>query len=49
MQTNHFKWILLLMGSVLTTNAGEYQYNVSYFEVALDHFSFATNKTFQLR
>ncbi|XP_055322628.1 lysosomal Pro-X carboxypeptidase [Sitodiplosis mosellana] len=49
MQINQFKWFLLLMGGLLTVNAGEYHYNVSYFEVALDHFSFAKNKTFQLR
>lgn len=49
MQYNQLKWILLLFGNVLMVNAGEYLYNVSYFEVPLDHFSFSTNKTFQIR
>lgn len=41
--------LLLFFGCLLAVNAGDFRYNISYFEVPIDHFSFASNQTFKIR
>lgn len=41
-------WFLLIFGWIGYITA-DYQYQIKHFEVPLDHFGFATNKTFQIR
>lgn len=41
--------LFLLFGCLSIVNAGDYRYNISYFEVPIDHFSFASNQTFKIR
>lgn len=49
MQFVHFKWIFLFMALIVAVNADDFRYNISYFEVPVDHFGFANNKTFKIR
>lgn len=48
MKCVYFDWILLFIGNFLAVSA-DYQYNISTFDVPLDHFSFVNNKTFPIR
>ncbi|CAG7717024.1 unnamed protein product [Allacma fusca] len=44
-----FHPVILILTGFVFSSAAEYSFNVDYFEMPVDHFSFSTNKTFKMR
>lgn len=42
-------YVSLYLAAAAVTAADNYNYKIQYYDVPLDHFSFASNKTFKIR
>lgn len=51
MQTNckNCAYFFVAFTCVILASANNYQYKIEYFDVPVDHFSYVSNKTFQIR